>query len=155
MYIESAGTYTAEMKGSSAFAIDSNTMGAVSATDATSNIFGFPLTSSIPSASNYSDVSTIVQGAHCEINSGSLKATNSSASSSDRTLYFHTVADYEEFTVTFDFNLSETGSDTGVFFSAEDTASNMRVELQKNAAEYNKGRNTVIFTTRFYTNEWV
>ena len=97
-------------------------------------LFGFPLTSSIPSASNYSDVSTITQGAHCEINSGSLKATNSAQSANDRTLYFHTAADYDEFTVTFDFNLSEVGSEDGVFFSAEDTASNMRVELQKYGA---------------------
>jgi hypothetical protein len=133
-YIKDHGTYALEMSGSNVFALSSNVVGAVSETDATSNIFGFPLTSSIPSASNYSDVSTIVQGAHCEINSGSLKATNSSSSADDRTLYFYTAADYEEFTVTFDFNLSETGSDTGVFFSAEDTASNMRVEVQKSAS---------------------
>ena len=109
-------------------------IGTITPGPGTSNIFGFPLTSSIPSASDYSDVSTITQGAHCEINSGSLKATNSSSSANDRTLYFHTAADYEEFSVTFDFNLSETGSDTGVFFSAEDTASDMRVEVQKSAS---------------------
>tara|TARA_B100001250_G_scaffold400210_1_gene410496 strand:- start:4287 stop:16886 length:12600 start_codon:yes stop_codon:yes gene_type:complete len=115
-------------------AFTSTSIGTITPGPGTSNIFGFPLTSSIPSASDYSDVSTITQGAHCEINSGSLKATNSSSSANDRTLYFHTAADYEEFSVTFDFNLSETGSDTGVFFSAEDTASDMRVEVQKSAS---------------------
>jgi alpha-tubulin suppressor-like RCC1 family protein len=133
VYIEDAGTYKVATGDATTFALVSNVVGAISDWE-TSNIFGFPLTSSIPSASNYSDVSTIVQGAHCEINNGSLKATNSSQSANDRTLYFHTTADYEEFTVTFDFNLSEVGSEDGVFFSAEDTASNMTVELQKYGA---------------------
>jgi hypothetical protein len=133
VYIEDAGTYKVATGDATTFALVSNVVGAISDWE-TSNIFGFPLTSSIPSASNYSDVSTIVQGIDCEINNGSLKATNSSQSANDRTLYFHTVADYEEFTVIFDFNLSEVGSEDGVFFSAEDTASNMRVELQKYGA---------------------
>jgi hypothetical protein len=58
LIINDAGTYYANIYSSNTLALVKKQVTAISDWE-TSNIFGFPLTSSIPSASNYSDVSTI------------------------------------------------------------------------------------------------
>jgi alpha-tubulin suppressor-like RCC1 family protein len=146
IYIESEGTYTAEMKGSDAFALDSNVTGSLTTPSPNSQLY-YPLTSE-PSANIWSSTTDVAYGSD---------GVTFNSTSSTFGLEF-TVPTSGIFTVSCNFMKTSFTSGVGVIIASSTNQNSPELESNFTATSYAwRSTNTGYVNTTgltHYTNQW-
>jgi hypothetical protein len=146
IYIDSEGTYTAEMKGSDAFALDSNVTGSLTTPSPNSQLY-YPLTSE-PSANIWSSTTDVAYGSD---------GVTFNSTSSTFGLEF-TVPTSGIFTVSCNFMKTSFTTNAGVIIASSTNQNSPELESNFTATSYAwRSTNTGYVNTTgltHYTNQW-